>query len=273
MQKWLFLFIIGLFLSPDIFAQNKLTETKQLLESKTGFTAQEISDILAIIESANRDGLPSEILINRLKEGIARKSSFQNLLEVLNRKTNSLKLAKELIRQCLDKGIKVENIKYSHQLTAELLERGLSEDDFKLLSNLVLMRRMKLDELVQICEIIVRHKEEQFPAGYSKEIVSLAITKKMNMREIQYIGEVVLEELRSKQLSSEEIRDIVVYGLNKNRSVTRIKEMLLETHGRGKISDEKLTGRKYPEQKGEISDELRRKSIEEKTRWQDKKGR
>jgi len=252
MKKCFLLFILGLFLVTDISAQNKLTEIKQFLESKTDFTAQQVGDILSLVESANRDDLPSEILINRLKEGIARKSAYQTVLEVLTQKINSLKLAKGQISECLNKGIKVENIKYSHQLLAELLERGLSEDDFKLLSKLVLIRNMKLDELVQLCEIIVKHKEEQFPAEYSKEIVSLAITKKMNLRAIKYIGGIVLEELQSKRLSSEEIKDIVVYGLNKHRSITRIKETHGETAGRGKITDEKLRGGKRPEQKGEI---------------------
>lgn len=273
MKNWVFLFISGLFLLGGSLYGNDLPEIKQLLEDKTNFTTQQVTNILNLIDSANKENLPVEILISRLKEGVARKSNFQTVLEVINKKTNSLRQAHSLIAAPLNKGISVENKKYSHQLLAELLERGLSSDDFNFLADLALSRNMKLDELVRLCEILVRNKEEGLRVEHSKEIISLAIVKKLDMKAIDYTNEIIREELQSRHLKAEEIKDTIIAGLSKHRSIRKIKEAIKEKVGLERITEETHKRKTSTERMPEINEELKQKGIEEKERHHDKRGR
>lgn len=208
-------------------AENQMNQIKQLLGSKTDFTEKQVENILDLLEKSDIGGLPVEILTNRIKEGVARKSDFPTLLEVLTKKVDSLKQAKELIYECLNKGFSVKDIKYSQQLLAELLERDLSSDDFRIIANLALLQNMKLDELVPVCEVLVRNKEENFPVEYSREIVSLAIVKGLDRKAIEYISETIQEVMRGNALKPDEIKDIILGGLNKHRSVRKIHGLVV----------------------------------------------
>lgn len=254
-------------------AENQMNQIKQLLGSKTDFTEKQVENILDLLEKSDIGGLPVEILTNRIKEGVARKSDFPTLLEVLTKKVDSLKQAKELIYECLNKGFSVKDIKYSQQLLAELLERDLSSDDFRIIANLALLQNMKLDELVPVCEVLVRNKEENFPVEYSREIVSLAIVKGLDRKAIEYISETIQEVMRDNALKPDEIKDIILGGLNKHRSVRKIQEAIRETAGGGKTGLEKSAVRRGAETRGEIKDELKQRGTEERQKWEENRGR
>ncbi|MFH2070458.1 MAG: hypothetical protein ABIJ11_04525 [Elusimicrobiota bacterium] len=271
--RWLWIFVLVVFSVGYSSAENQMNQIKQLLGSKTDFTEKQVENILDLLEKSDIGGLPVEILTNRIKEGVARKSDFPTLLEVLTKKVDSLKQAKELIYECLNKGFSVKDIKYSQQLLAELLERDLSSDDFRIIANLALLQNMKLDELVPVCEVLVRNKEENFPVEYSREIVSLAIVKGLDRKAIEYISETIQEVMRGNALKPDEIKDIILGGLNKHRSVRKIQEAIRETAGRGKTGLEKSAVRRGAETRGEIKDELKQRGTEERQKWEENRGR
>jgi len=271
--RWLWIFVLVVFSVGYSSAENQMNQIKQLLGSKTDFTEKQVENILDLLEKSDIGGLPVEILTNRIKEGVARKSDFPTLLEVLTKKVDSLKQAKELIYECLNKGFSVKDVKYSQQLLAELLERDLSSDDFRIIANLALLQNMKLDELVPVCEVLVRNKEENFPVEYSREIVSLAIVKGLDRKAIEYISETIQEVMRDNALKPDEIKDIILGGLNKHRSVRKIQEAIRETAGGGKTGLEKSAVRRGAETRGEIKDELKQRGTEERQKWEENRGR
>lgn len=271
--RWLLIFILIVFSSSYGVADNRTLEIRHLLNSRTDFTEKQVENILDLLEKSEIEGLPVEILINRLKEGVARRSTFPVVLNVLTKKINSLQLAKKLLYEYLNMGIRVKDIKYSQQLLAELLERNLLAEEFEAMAKLGLSHNMKMEELLRVCESFVRNKEENFPLAWTMEIVSLAITKGMDSRAIEYISETIQWAMRERTLKIDEIKDIIVEGLNKNRSVIKIKGDLRETAGLDRVSGEKSSDRRKMEKKGEIRDELRRKWNKEKERGMDRQRR
>lgn len=259
-RKFLLLLIFsGLFGIRDSYAEDKLEALRQTLKSKTGFTAQQAGNIMALVEAADKKNLLPEILINRINEGIARKSDFQTIFKIANRKLNSLEAAKKLIDESLSKGIAAKDVKYSHQLLAELLEKGLSPGDFRAMAGLILARNMKMEELTEICGLLAGRKGKNMPAEYRREIISLAIEKKLDFKAIKYISEIAEAEFRSGYLYPEEIKDIVAEGLVKNRGAGKIRETLAETRGQESIKDRKSMEKEWSGEKGDIYDELKQR--------------
>ena len=273
------LFVFLIFLLPGYsLSDNRTADIKQLLESRTDWTEKQVEDILGFIEKSKGEGLPVEVLINRLKEGVARGSNYTAVLEVLTKKINSLKSAKELIYKHTDRdapvGVSAEDIKYSHQLLAELLGRGLAEQEFEEISGIGLSHGIKMDELVRLCEILITSRELGFPSEYMREIILLAVAKGMRIRAIEYLSETLQGVMRDKTLKPGEIKDIIVDGLNRNRSVVRIKRDIKETARLdGLAGDRPSIRRKQETTRGEISETLRQEGIEERIGEKEKRER
>jgi len=255
----LFLF---LFLGVICFAQEEgMVEIKKLLEEKSNFSSEQIQTVLSLLDSANKKDLPVEFLVNRVKEGIARKANFQAIIKVINQKIEKLELADELIKNCLDKGMRVKRLDYSRQVLGELLERDLSADDFKDLSNLAILRKMDLEELTEISEVLVKLIERGIPVEYAKEVVTLALTKKIDIKRMEKTANLFLEA-KIMRVSPEEVKEIIVEGINQGLSTRRIRENIKEVS-----FTEELKERIRREEKREISEELREKG------WEEREGR
>jgi len=255
----LFLF---LFLGVICFAQEEgMGEIKKLLEQNSNFSSEQIQTVLSLLDSANKKDLPVEFLVNRVKEGIARKANFEAIIKVINQKIEKLKLADELIKDCLDKGIKAKNLDYSRQVLGELLERGLSADDFKDLSNLAILRKMDLEELTEASEVLVKLIERGIPVEYAKEVVTLALIKKMDIKRMEKTANLFLEA-NIMRISLEETKEIIVEGINHGLSIRRIRENIEEVS-----FSEELRERTKRERKREISEELRERG------WEEREGR
>ncbi|MFQ5866842.1 MAG: hypothetical protein ACE5IT_02480 [bacterium] len=252
----LFLF---LFLGGISFAQEEgMVEIKKLLEQNSNFSLEQIQTVFSLLDNANKKDLPVEFLVNRVKEGIARKANFQAIIKVINQKIEKLKLADGLIKDCLDKGIKVRNLDYSRQVLGELLERGLSADDFKDLSNLAILRKMDLDELTKVFQVLVELIERGIPVEYAKEVVTLALIKKMDIKRMEKTANLFLEA-KIMHVSPEEVKEIIVEGINQGLTTRRIRENIEEVS-----LTEELRERIKREEKREISEELRERGWEER---------
>lgn len=252
----LFLF---LFLGLICFAQEeRMAEIKKFLEQKSNFSSEQIQAVLSLLDTANEKDLPVEFLVNRVKEGIARKADFPAIVKVISHKIEKLKLADELIKDCLHKGMRVKRLDYSRQVLGELLERDLSPDDFKDLSNLVILRRMDLEELIEISEVLVKLIERGIPVEYAKEVVTLALTKKMDIKRMEKTANLFLEA-KIMRVSPEEVKEIIVEGINQGLTTRRIRENIREVS-----VTEELKERARREEKREISEELRQRGWEER---------
>ncbi len=247
-----------LFFGGISFAQERGNEIKKILEQKSNFTPEQIQTVLALLDSADKKGLPVEFLINRVKEGIARKVNFQSIIKVINQKIEKLELADSLLKDCVEKGIKVKNINYARQVLGELLERGLSEDDFKDLSNLAVLRKMDLEELTKVSEVLVELMERRIPLGYAKEVIALALIKKMNVKRIEKTAKLFLEA-KMMHIRPEEAKEMIVEGINKGRSFRRMRDNIEEIA----VSEEIERRRKIGEERREISEELKERGWEE----------
>jgi len=239
--------------------EKKLAQVKNLLEERSTFTPAEIQSLLTLLNKASKEDLPLEFLINRLKEGIARKAEYQTVYNVLEEKIEKLKLAKGLTAECLAKGIKTKDVNYSQRVLGELLERGLTPNDFKDLANLAVLRKVYLEDLVKICEVLVELQERAIPLNYAKEIISTAMVKKMPREEIERTAHLLFEAERM-HIPYEEAKNLITEGINKGRSSHRIKDDLEEMSSEEKeILRKKIT---RPERR-EISEELREKGRKE----------
>ncbi len=210
-----------------ILLGQELTETRKILEQKTNFTSKEIQILIVSLDRVNKRDLPVEFLVNRIKEGIASKASFQTIVKTITSKIEKMELANKLIEDCLIKGMKTKNIGYSRDILRASLEKGLSVTEFRHLFNLGLLHGMKLEELVKTTKLFVELTEEKIPDEYVREIITLAMVKKFNVKRIDKTMKFFLEAKRM-HIQAEEAREIIIEGISKGWNLRRMRENIRE---------------------------------------------
>lgn len=154
------------------------------LHQKTNFSKEEIKTLVDLLEGARKDGMDTDFLIKRVREGIAKKATFDSIEKVLEEKTNNLKISKKLIDEYIKLGIRYNKKDYCEESLNILVDKGLKEADFRAISNLVLLRKMKLEDSIFLCKLLQ-------DKGFDREI-----------------------------------KDIIVFGLLEEHSISEIKRMV-----------------------------------------------
>lgn len=237
-----------------ILLGQELRETRRILEQKTNFSSKEIQIIIVLLDRANKRDLPVEFLVDRIKEGIARKASFQTIFKIITGKIEKMELADKLIEDCLNKGMKTKNIRYSRNILRVSLEKGLSVAEFRHLFNLGLLHGMKLEELVKTTKLFVELTGEKIPGEYVREVITLAMIKKLNVKRVHKTVRLFLEAKRM-HIQTEEAREIIIEGISKGWNLRRMRENIREVTGFTKG----IRKNNIKEEKDIIKEELRKK--------------
>lgn len=120
---------------------NMITEIKNYQYRETKYQVE----LLDILEQAKREMIPVTPLLNKIKEGLAKDIGLKNIIDVVNRSKDSLKLAQSLIDEFENRGLKKgkePNWKESSVTSlAEFIMRGLTEETARKLANQVINQR------------------------------------------------------------------------------------------------------------------------------------
>ncbi|MBN1823769.1 MAG: hypothetical protein JW803_05565 [Endomicrobiales bacterium] len=113
------------------FCAQKLMPVPVRHQMSKVFSASEISKIEAMLDDTSRKGLPVSHLFPRLQEASVKRVKFEQLVEVLEKRISELERADVLIKGQISKGYRSQKATEDTVMLAELLERGLSANDWK----------------------------------------------------------------------------------------------------------------------------------------------
>ncbi len=106
------------------------------LGSGQGRSANELDPLLEQVNRAAERGLPTEALVNKVKEGLAKGIEPHRIDPVLRQMTSRLESAHEVLEEARARGMAEGNRQRALEAMAEALARGATKDDVRELTKL-----------------------------------------------------------------------------------------------------------------------------------------
>lgn len=184
MTKKIFLIIfVSFILKADaelLFAQCEIYRIGYEMHQKTDFSKKEIRLMVELLEKAKDDGVEISILEKRIWEGVAKKVDFDTLYKVIKSKIEPIKTAGELISEYERLGIKVDNKTYCLESLSVLMEKELTKVDFRAIANLILLRKLKMEDAIALSKVLVSR-------GSKKEVKDKIIYDLLDNKDVEDI--------------------------------------------------------------------------------------
>lgn len=96
---------------------------------EAGFASVEVRRVLALVRKAKLAGLPHDDLLNKLREGLAKRAPPEAVERAVEGKAQSLRRAKTLVDLLLSEGCTAPNYVLALQCVADALEGGADPAD------------------------------------------------------------------------------------------------------------------------------------------------
>jgi len=221
-----------------------------LKENETGSTA-------ALIQAAEKEGLPIGVLFDKIKEGKARNASEEAIFKVVNKKYKYLHNAGALIRKTEKQGLKIKDWSYAVQVISELLEKGLAEAEYEEVAGICLRCKLTDKEVLMSIEAVTALKEEKFSFNFAKQILTVLAEKNRIKEQFERVSRMAIKAQRSGA-GQEDIKEMLLDGINNGLNIGFIEKNIGEL---GRLKPE-IRGIDGSGEKGENKEELIRKSID-----------
>ncbi len=136
------------------------------LGSAQGRSENEITPLLDHVSKAGERGLPTESLLNKMREGLAKGIEPKRIDPVLRQMTSRLESAHEVLEEAKGRGLSEGNRQRAIETMAEALSRGATVDEVRELSRLSQEGRHKAtqEELAAGAKSLAVMKEGRIPA-------------------------------------------------------------------------------------------------------------
>ena len=96
---------------------------------EAGFTSSEVRRVLNLMARAKLAGLPHDDLLNKLREGLAKKARPDAIEKAVEFKAQSLRAAKSLVDSLLAEGHEAPNYSLAVKVVADALEGGAAPSE------------------------------------------------------------------------------------------------------------------------------------------------
>lgn len=251
--------LLAVIFSFSLSAEQKVESGKlrEFLVQKGGYKTEEVNRLSALVESAGAENLPVEVLLSRINEGLARKVQAKILYEVVMKKKESLSAAGELIKKIAE----LKDKDYAVTVISDTLDRGVKKEEISGIFELCAENKIKAVFALHYCEVLATVEEEGYKTETKREIIRALVRVKADKELAEYTQKAVMNA-KAGNLDDEELREVLVAGIEKKRSIRTIeneikersgnmrkegKEKSLNTRERSGVNEEL---RKLPEQRG-----------------------
>jgi len=179
------------------------------LKEKLKFTNSQIQSIKKIYYQAQKEKVPDKIMDERIYEAIAKNVSYEIFYKVFNEKVNRFIKAKHLIKNANS------SPDYYIKLLAELMERGLTEDDFNEISAIASLANKNFKDTLLYVKTYVILTEQGLSNNLAKEITVYSM--KLRSSEVKFVPE-LFSKAKEKNVSLKKVRDIFIKGINNKKN-------------------------------------------------------
>lgn len=192
------------------------------LGSAQGRSASEINPLLDRVNQAGERGLPTEPLLNKVREGLAKGVDPKRIEPVLRQMTSRFESAHEALEEAKDHGIVEGNRQRALETMAEALGRGATIDEVRELSRLseASRHRATQDELAAGAKGLAVMKEGGIPAKEGTALVGEGIRQGYRPSELLELGREVRRrgsDFEDGHASLEHLREQIRHGERSDR--------------------------------------------------------
>jgi hypothetical protein len=132
--------------------------------------------MLALLDGADRRGLPVSELVDRIREGIARRARPEAILGVVQDRTEQLQGADEVVRRCAQAGITVRNRERVIVRLADSLAQGVAPGDIMALLPAV-RGDGDVESIAHAAEVMGRLERKGFATDETRDVVAAAVAE------------------------------------------------------------------------------------------------
>ena len=160
------------------------------LGSAQGRSENEITPLLDHVSKAGERGLPTESLLNKMREGLAKGVEPKRIDPVLRQMTSRLESAHEVLEEAKGRGMSEGNRQRAIETMAEALSRGATVDEVRELSRLSQEGRHKAtqEELAAGAKGLAVMKEGRIPSKDGTALVGEGIKQGYRSSELLDLG-------------------------------------------------------------------------------------
>ncbi len=187
------------------------------LGSVQGRAASEINPLLDQVSKAGERGLPTNSLLNKLKEGLAKGVEPTRIDPVLRQMTSRLESAREVLEEAKARGMAEGNRQRTLETLAEAFTRGATKDEVRELSRLSQDDRHKAtqEELAAGAKSLAVMKEGRIPSKEGTALVGEGIRQGYRSSELLDLGREVKRrgsDFEEGRASLQQLREQVSRG-------------------------------------------------------------
>ncbi|MEW6089098.1 MAG: hypothetical protein AB1498_12430 [bacterium] len=166
----------------EINLDNIITEIKNYQYRETKYQVE----LLEILDQAKKEMVPVTPLINKIKEGLSKDIGLKNIIDVVNKNKETLKLSRALLNEFENRGLKKGKEEDAEETAvislAEFLMRGLTEEGARKIAGQVISQKGDYPRFLLLGGIFADLKEKELREDIIWTMVNVILEQ--NLREI-----------------------------------------------------------------------------------------
>jgi len=129
-------------------------DTKKIIENsiEESFDAYNVKKVFDIILETQQEGLPTELLINKVNEGFAKNISNTIIILVISTKAENLKKADEILNEAIQEGLEINGEEEMVKILADSLENDVPQESLSWLLKTGTTKGKSIEEIGEISE-------------------------------------------------------------------------------------------------------------------------
>jgi hypothetical protein len=154
-------------------------DTRGIIENSVAKTidAYSIKEVFDILLETKNDNLPTEPLINKINEGLAKNVNKNTIISVISTKAENLKQANEILTKARQEGLEINGSEEIIEILADSLENDVPQEALSWLVKTGTKEGRGIEEITEISEELSYLSLMASDSGLSTEKISLLFKK------------------------------------------------------------------------------------------------
>jgi len=165
-------------------------DTRAIIENSVekSLDAYSIKKVFDVLLNAKKDGLPTEPLINKINEGLAKSVNKSVIISVIFTKAENLRKAAEILNEARQEGLKINGGEEMVRILADSLENDVPQESLSWLLKTGTAEGRSIKEISEISEELSNLSLLATDSGLSTEEISQIFIKALETSE--NVGEI-----------------------------------------------------------------------------------
>ena len=156
-------------------------DTEEILINSVdnSLNAYSIKKVFDIIQETREEGLPSEPIINKFNEGLAKNIDNNTIMTVITTKAEKLKKAEEILNEAKEEGLEINGGEELLKVLSDSLENDVPENSLSWLLNAATSEGKNVKEITEISEEFSYLSLMAYDLGLSPDRVAVIFEEAM----------------------------------------------------------------------------------------------